>query len=142
MGASAGVVIRNAYGDYVDWKVAFWSHILERDCAEVLAARFAVEVAGNYQGQRLEFQNGCAKVVSLLTIKRGWVGSIAPIISDILALMQASVDGCFTCIPKGGNQVAWLLAKHATVGAADGMMPPCVVGALAMDKLGIGTSGI
>ncbi|KAK4413838.1 hypothetical protein Salat_2796600 [Sesamum alatum] len=48
-GASAGVVIRDEYGECIDWKVAFWPHILERDHAEALAARFAVEMAGNYQ---------------------------------------------------------------------------------------------
>ncbi|KAK4413728.1 hypothetical protein Salat_2785600 [Sesamum alatum] len=136
-GASAGVVIRDEYGECIDWKVALWPHILERDHAEALAARFAVEMAGNYQGQYIQFQSGCAKVVSLLTSKCRWVGPIAPIISDILVLQQTGINGHFSCIPKGGNQVAWLLTQHAHTYVAEGLLPQCVLEALEMDRLGM-----
>ncbi|KAK4414806.1 hypothetical protein Salat_2587500 [Sesamum alatum] len=136
-GASAGAVIRDEYGECIDWKVAFWPHILERDHAEALAARSAVEMVGNYQGQYIQFQSGCAEVVSLLTSKCGWVGPIAPIISDILVLQQAGIYGHFSCIPKSGNQVAWLLAQHAHTDAAEGLLPQYVLEALEMDRLGM-----
>ncbi|KAK4417189.1 hypothetical protein Salat_2544500 [Sesamum alatum] len=54
-GASAGVVIRDEYGECIDWKVAVWPHIFETDHAKALAARFAVEMAGNYEGQYIQF---------------------------------------------------------------------------------------
>ncbi|KAK4431136.1 hypothetical protein Salat_0875700 [Sesamum alatum] len=128
-GAGAGVFFWDVNGVCVAWDVTLWPHILEKSHAEALAARFAVELAGNYQGQRMEFRGGCPRLISLVGNRTCWAGPIEPIVSDIRFLMRSGVSG---------NTAAWLLAKHASVAAAHRLLPACVEEALHGDKLGLG----
>ncbi|KAK4434170.1 hypothetical protein Salat_0579700 [Sesamum alatum] len=137
-GAGTGVFFRDEHGVCVHWDVSLRPHILEKSHAKALAARFAVELAGNFQGRRMEFQGVCPRLKSLVGTGTCRAGPIEPIVSDIRILMRSGVSGVFQCVDRRANTAVWILAKHVSEAAAHRLLPACVEEALQVDKLGIG----